>query len=46
MITEAVALRQKKATAEDILATVHPHPSMSEALMEATAQAMGECIHL
>ena len=46
MITEIVALRQKKATAEDILATVHPHPSMSEAVMEATAQAMGCCVHL
>ena len=46
MITEAVALRQKKATAEDILSTVHPHPSMSEAIMEATAQAMGCCVHL
>jgi dihydrolipoamide dehydrogenase len=46
MITEAVALRQKKATAEDILSTIHPHPSMSEAIMEATAQAMGCCVHL
>jgi dihydrolipoamide dehydrogenase len=46
MITEAVALRQKKATAEDILSTIHPHPSMSEAFMEATAQAMGCCVHL
>jgi dihydrolipoamide dehydrogenase len=46
MITEAVALRRKKATAEDILSTIHPHPSMSEAFMEATAQAMGCCVHL
>jgi len=46
MITEAVAIRQKKATAQDILSTVHPHPSMSEAFMEATAQAMGCCVHL
>jgi len=46
MIAEAVALRQKKATAEDILAIIHPHPSMSEAIMEATAQAMGACVHL
>jgi len=46
MITEAVALRQKKAIAQDILSTVHPHPSMSEAFMEATAQAMECCVHL
>ena len=46
LITEAVAFRQKKATAEDILSTIHPHPSMTEAFMEATAQAMGQCVHL
>lgn len=46
MIAEAVALRQKKATAQDILAAVHPHPTMSEAFMEAAAQAMGSCAHL
>ncbi|MDR0363952.1 MAG: dihydrolipoyl dehydrogenase [Bacteroidales bacterium] len=46
MIAEAVALRQKKATAQDILAAVHPHPTMSEAFMEATSHAMDECVHL
>jgi dihydrolipoamide dehydrogenase len=46
MIAEAVAARKLETTGMDILRTVHPHPTMSEAIMEATAEAYGECIHL
>lgn len=46
MIAEVVAARKLETTGHEILKTVHPHPTMSEALMEATAQAYGECIHL
>jgi len=35
-----------EATAADILATIHPHPTLSEALQEATAAALGEALHL
>ena len=31
---------------ETILKTVHPHPTLSEAIMEATADALGEAIHI
>ncbi|MDX2196578.1 MAG: dihydrolipoyl dehydrogenase [Cytophagales bacterium] len=46
MIAEVVAARKLETTAHEIMKTVHPHPTMSEALMEATEQAYGECIHL
>ncbi|MDR1459233.1 MAG: dihydrolipoyl dehydrogenase [Bacteroidales bacterium] len=46
MIAEAVVIRQTKTTACQILASVHPHPTMSEALMEAVEDAMGQAIHL
>jgi dihydrolipoamide dehydrogenase len=46
MIAEAVALRKLEATGHDIIKTVHPHPTMSEAIMEAAAAAYGEVIHL
>jgi dihydrolipoamide dehydrogenase len=46
MIAEVVAARNLETTGHEILKSVHPHPTMSEALMEATAQAYGECIHL
>ncbi|MEP7269652.1 MAG: dihydrolipoyl dehydrogenase [Saprospiraceae bacterium] len=46
MIAEVVAARKLETTGMDIVKTVHPHPTMSEALMEAAAQAYGECIHL
>ena len=46
MIAEAVVIRQTKTTAEQILASVHPHPTMSEAVMEAVEAAMGQAIHL
>lgn len=46
MIAEAVASRKLETTGHEIIKTVHPHPTMSEAIMEATADAYGEVIHL
>ncbi|QKJ28795.1 dihydrolipoyl dehydrogenase [Mucilaginibacter mali] len=46
MIAEVVAARKLETTGHEIIKTVHPHPTMSEALMEAAADAYGECIHL
>ncbi len=46
MIAEVVAARKLETTAQEIIKTVHPHPTMSEAVMEATAAAYGEVIHL
>lgn len=46
MIAEAVAARKLETTAREIIKTVHPHPTMSEAIMEAAAAAYGEVIHL
>jgi len=46
MIAEVVAARKLETTGEEIIKTVHPHPTMSEAVMEAAAAAYGEVIHL
>lgn len=46
MIAEVVAARKLETTAHEIIKTVHPHPTMSEAIMEATAAAYDEVIHL
>ena len=46
MIAEVVAARALETTAEEILKTVHPHPTMSEAIKDATEAAYGEAIHL
>jgi dihydrolipoamide dehydrogenase len=46
MIAEVVAARKLETTAHEIIKTVHPHPTMSEAVMEAAAAAYGEVIHL
>jgi len=46
MIAEAVVARNLETTGMEILKSVHPHPTMSEAIMEATAAAYGEVIHL
>jgi dihydrolipoamide dehydrogenase len=46
MIIEAVVARNLETTGLEILKSIHPHPTMSEAVMEAVAQAYGECIHL
>ena len=46
MISEIVVARRLEITAHDLIKTIHPHPTMSEAIMEATAAALGEVIHL
>ena len=46
MLEELVLARSHGATAESILRTVHPHPTLSEAVMEAASVALGEAIHL
>lgn len=46
MIAEVVAARKLETTGHEIIKTVHPHPTMSEAVMEAAAHAYGEVIHL
>jgi dihydrolipoamide dehydrogenase len=46
MIAEAVIARKLETTGHEIITAVHPHPTMSEAIMEATAAAYGEVIHL
>lgn len=46
MIAEAVLGRKLETTGHEVLKTVHPHPTMSEAVMEAVAAAYGEVIHL
>lgn len=46
MIAEIVAARKLETTGHEIMKSVHPHPTMSEAVMEATADAYGEVIHL
>ncbi len=46
MIAEVVAARRLETTGHEIIKTVHPHPTMSEAVMEAAAAAYGEVIHL
>lgn len=46
MIAEAVTARKLETTAHEILNAVHPHPTMSEALKEATAVAYGEAIDI
>lgn len=46
MIAEIVAIRKLETTGHELIKTVHPHPTMSEAVMEAAAAAYGEVIHL
>jgi len=46
MIAEAVSIRKLETTGHEIIKTVHPHPTMSEAIMEAAAAAYDEVIHL
>ena len=46
MIAEAVVARKLETTGHEILKAVHPHPTMSEAVMEAVADAYDEVIHL
>jgi dihydrolipoamide dehydrogenase len=46
MIAEVVVARNLETTGHEIIKSVHPHPTMSEAVMEAAAAAYGEIIHL
>ena len=45
-IAELVLARKLETTGEEIIKAVHPHPTMSEAVMEAAAAAYGEVIHI
>lgn len=46
LIAEVVVARKLETTGEEIINSMHPHPTMSEALMEAVAAAYGEVIHI
>ena len=46
IIAEVVVARNLETTGEEIIKSIHPHPTMSEALMEAVAAAYGEVIHI
>jgi dihydrolipoyl dehydrogenase len=46
MIAEAVVARKLETTGHEVLKSIHPHPTMSEAVMEAVADAYDEVIHL
>ncbi len=46
MLEELVIARSHGATAESILKTIHPHPTLTEAVLEASSVALGEAIHI
>lgn len=46
MIAEIVVARKLETTGHEMIKAIHPHPTMSEAIMEAAADAYGEVIHL
>ena len=46
MIAELVMAKKLEATEEEIIHTMHPHPTYSEAVMEAAGQGMGESVHI
>jgi dihydrolipoamide dehydrogenase len=46
LIAEMSLAMTSEATAHDILKAVHPHPTLSEAMLEATAAALGEVVHI
>jgi dihydrolipoamide dehydrogenase len=46
LIAEAVVARDLETTGHEIISAIHPHPTMSEAVMEAVAEAYGEGVHL
>ncbi|MBK9401500.1 MAG: dihydrolipoyl dehydrogenase [Bacteroidetes bacterium] len=46
MIAEVVVARNLETTGHEIVKSIHPHPTMSEAIMEAAADAYGEVIHM
>ena len=46
MIAEAIVARRLETTGHDIIKSIHPHPTLSESIMEAAAAAYGEVIHI
>lgn len=46
LVAEMVQAMNSESTAHDILAAIHPHPTLSEAMMEAVAAALGESVHI
>ena len=46
MLAEMVLAKNLEATEDEIIAAMHPHPTMSEAIMEAAGVALGKAIHL
>ena len=46
MIAGLVVARQNGLTAKQVAGSVHPHPTLSEAIMEAIEQAYGKAVHL
>jgi dihydrolipoamide dehydrogenase len=46
LIAEISLAMTSEATAHDILASIHPHPTLSEVMLEATATALGEVVHI
>ena len=46
LIAELVMAKKLEATEEDIIHAMHPHPTFSEAIMEAAGQGMGESVHI
>ncbi len=46
MIGELVVSKTLETTANELIKSIHPHPTMSEAIMEAAAAAYDEVIHL
>ena len=46
MIAEGVLAMEMGATAKDLALTIHPHPTLSETIMEAAEVAAGHCTHI
>ena len=46
LISEACLALEKEATLEEVGSTIHPHPTLGEAVMEAAEAALGKAIHL
>jgi dihydrolipoamide dehydrogenase len=46
MIAELVVAKKLEITGHELIKSIHPHPTMSEAIMEAAAAAFDEVIHL
>jgi dihydrolipoamide dehydrogenase len=46
LISEAALALEVAATAEDVALTIHPHPTLGEAMMEAAAHSIGHAIHI